>query len=280
MDENILISLALRTEWETEGPPDNRPREATLRAVGIDVQPPVTSFMTAQKQHLGAEAPDIAVLTYKRRIKIREAVASAAIQEFRRSTEREPGKQVLVPLDGGVHRPQRPAPETQPAAAAVRMDRLRRPQVDRRPGSVFLRRLQTAGLLPVIQAYRLQPVRGEPPQVDLHILCIVDLDSIQEDAHMFAAETPDIDRLEPAGAAIILYLHSRKAVQYVRDLLRDGRLRIQPDFLGRPQHRTLPFRDDGSRRQRIRLLGPQAPGNGKQNNQSGKTATHYYQMAK
>ena len=155
-----------------------------------------------------------------------------------------------------------------------------RAQIHRRSAGIFLCRLEAAGFLAVIHAYRLQPIRREPPQIDLHILRVVNLNAIEKHPYVLTAEAPDVDGLESTDAAIILHLHPRETVQHVGDLQRDSYLRIQPDLLGGFQHRAVLHGDDTGRGERIRLLGPEAPGNGQQQNKSGKTAAHYFQTAK
>ena len=76
--------------------------------------------------------------------------------------------------------------------------------MDRRAGRVLFSRLQPPGFLPIIKGDHRKAVRREAAEVHLHVLGVVHLDPVQEDAHVFAAETPDIDGLEAAtwaGAA-------------------------------------------------------------------------------
>ena len=134
--------------------------------------------------------------------------------------------------------------------------------MDRRAGRVLLSRLQPLGFLPVIEGDHRQAVCGEAAQVHLHILGVVHLDPVQEDAHVFAAETPDIDGLEAAHASVVLDLDAGEAAQDVRHL---GGRRLR----ARQVHRLGGFHhginlDGPDRRggQRVRPLGLQAPGGG------------------
>ena len=101
---------------------------------------------------------------------------------------------------------------------------------------------------------------GKAAQVHLHVLGIIDLDAVQEDAGVLASEAADVDGLEAADPAVVLDLDSGETPDDVRHL--DWRRRCQTGF----------FRgaDDGAgfdganfrRRQRIRLLGHQGGGGG------------------
>ena len=135
-------------------------------------------------------------------------------------------------------------------------------QMDRSPGRILLGRLQTAGLLSVIERNPSDSVHGEPAQVHLHVLGVVHLDPVQEDAHMLAAEAPYIHRLQAAHASVVLDLDSGEPAEDIRHLRRRRQGAGQIDLLGRPDDRKGQDGVDGRRRKRIRLLGRQAPGGG------------------
>ena len=125
-------------------------------------------------------------------------------------------------------------------------------------GCVLLRRLQPAAFLPVEQGDRADPVGREASQIHLHVLGIVDLDPIQEDAHMLTTQAPDIDRLEATHAPVVLDLYACKMPQRVGHLRGSGRLRRQVHFLHRPHDGPRLDGKYGRRRKGIRLLRQKA----------------------
>ena len=165
----------------------------------------------------------------------------------------------MVPLDGRLESPERTAPETDLSRVPVHQEGRRRVQVHGCTGSVLFRRLQTPGLLPVIQGDHGHPIRGEPSQVHLHVLGVVHLDAIQENAYVLTAEAPDIDGLEAAYASVILYLDTGEPAEDVGNLVRRRHSGGQVHLFGWPDHGEYLDGPDRSRGQRVRVLGVQGP---------------------
>ena len=81
-------------------------------------------------------------------------------------------------------------------------------------GGIFLGRLQSEGFLGIVQRHGFQIIHGKPAQIHLHVLGIVYLDSIQENAYVLAAQAADVDGLEPACPAVVLDLDAGEAPEY------------------------------------------------------------------
>ena len=208
-----------------------------------------------------AKALDVPVFPNQRRIEIRILVPAVRSQSFRRYPEdnRPP---LPVPLNRRLEGPERPSPEPGTPAVLVEQQGPLAVQMDRRSGRILLSRLQPLGFLPIIKGDHRQAVRGEPAQVHLHVLGVVHLDPVQEDTHVFAAETPDIHRLQAAHASVVLDLDAGEAAQDVGDL-GGRRLRArQVHRLGGFHHGIDLHGPDRRGIQRVRLLGLQAPGGG------------------
>ena len=100
------------------------------------------------------------------------------------------------------------APEPHPEAVLPVGGREGARQVQGAGAAVFPGRLQEPRPLPLEQFHFLQPFRGDPAQVHLGILGVVDGCSVQEDGRVGAAEAPHVDGLQAARAAVIPQLEA------------------------------------------------------------------------
>ena len=80
---------------------------------------------------------------------------------------------------------------------------------------------------------------------------------------MLAAQAPDIDGLETSDSSVILHLHSGEVLKHGGYLLRSHWLLGEVNLLRSPDYGTCLDSVHGNRRQRIRLLGREAPRDGK-----------------
>ena len=257
LDEEVPVGLALGAEGKAHGPADDGAGKTPLGAIAIGPHTPVAAGLFPEHGRFQAEAPDIAVFPDQGGVEVRIPVPARTGEALRHHPDDDRAR-LPVPLQGRLESPERPGSQPDAPAGAARLGI----QMDRRPGSILLRSLQTPGFLPVIQGNLPDPVRRKTPQVHLHVLGIVHLDAVQEDARMLAPEAPDIDRLETAHAPVVLDLNPGETPQDIGHLRR-RRCRL-PEIhllggLNDGKHLDGP---DGSRRKRIRLLGLQAPGGG------------------
>ena len=111
-------------------------------------------------------------------------------------------------------------------------------QVQGAGATVFPGRLQEPGALALKEFRFFQPFGGNPPQVHLRVLCIVDGHAVQEHGCMRAAQAPDVDGLEPARAAVVAQLQAAEFAYGRRQVLRRAepfgvcRGRWRSDFQG------------------------------------------------
>ena len=261
LEEEVAVRLPLRTEREAHRPADDRTGESPLRAVAISAKTPFPPLEAAEQGRLQAEAPDIPVFPHQGGIEKGKLVFSMTGHPLRRYPERD-GTQIPVPLEGRIEGSERTPSQTHPSPIPVHQQGRLALQVNRSSGRILFRRLQTSGFLSVIQGHQADSVHRETPQVHLHVLRIVHLDTVQEHADMLASQTADIHRLQSPYPSIILHLDTGKPAEDVCDLRRRSGHARKIHFLGGPDDREHLDGIDGGRRERIRLLGLQAPGGG------------------
>ena len=118
--------------------------------------------------------------------------------------------------------------------------------------AVFPGRLEHLGTLSLKQLYLLQPFRGDPSQIDLGILGIVDGDAVQEDGGMGTAQAADVDGLESARAAVVADLQAAEFADGGREACRAAKPGTGDGRRGRGD---LERRRDPCGTKGIRLLG-------------------------
>ena len=261
LDEEIPVGLALGAEGEARRPADDRAGESPFRAVAIGPDAPVAALHPAEQRGLQPETLDVAVLPDQGRVEVRVFVLSIAGESFSRNLEDDRPDQA-VPLDGRLEGPERTSAQPDAPAVLVEQQRPLAVQMDGCAGGILLRRLQPLGFLSVIQRDHSDTIGRKPAQVHLHVLGVVHLDPVQEDAHMLAAEAPDIDGLESAHSPVVLDLHAGEPAEDVGHLGGRRRGGREVHLLGGPHDRENLDGPDRGRGKRIRLLGLQAPGGG------------------
>ena len=88
--------------------------------------------------------------------------------------------------------------------------------------AVFPGRLQQPGTLTLKEFRFFQPLRGNPSQVHLRVLRIVDGDAVQEHGRVGAAEASDIDGLETTRPAVITQLQAAEFPDGRRQVFRSA----------------------------------------------------------
>ena len=230
LEEEVLVGLALGAEGKTLRPADDRTGKSALAPVAVQMRPPLAPRGMTKQLRFQAQAAQVAVFPYQRGVETGVFVSAVAGGKFGRCAKGNPA-QPLVPTDGRVHCAEGSGAEFQPQAV---LPRRRRSQVHGRSGGVFLGSLQAQRLVPVVQRNGLQIIGGKPAQVHLHVLGVVHLDVVQEDAHVLTAQAAHIHSLKAAGASVVLYLDAGETTEDIGHL---GRGRYQAGegyFLGRP----------------------------------------------
>ena len=129
----------------------------------------------------------VAVLPHESGVEERITVLSVAGEELCLGAESELAPEVLVPQQGRVDRAEGAASQAEAASAPVEVLRPLRAEMHCGSGGILLSRLQASGFLAIIQRYHGYPTGGEAPEVHLHVLGVVHLDTIQEYADMLAS---------------------------------------------------------------------------------------------
>ena len=78
-------------------------------------------------------------------------------------------------------------------------------------------RLEYCAFLPVVQRNGFHVVQRKASQVDLPVLCVAELDAVEENADVLGAHATDIDGFESSDSAVILDLHPGKIAYRIGD---------------------------------------------------------------
>ena len=95
-----------------------------------------------------------------------------------------------------------------------------RAKIDRRCRGIFTGGHQRFGLVGIEERHRLQCGQRVFAEVHGTVLRIGDAYAVEVNAHVLRAERPDVDRLLPAEATIVLDLHAGEILQCVGDIVR------------------------------------------------------------
>ena len=227
LDEEVLVGLPFGAEGKALRAADHRAWESPFGPVGVYVDIPVPAMIPPGQLRFQPQEKDVSVLPHQRGVKAGILIFAVAGQEFSVHSKIQKRQQLFFPGDGRVDRGE--GTTLQADAAPVRKKVVVvRVQIDGGAGRIFPGRLQAVGLLPVVQRNQAQHIRGKPAQVHLHVLGVLNLDSVQEDAHVFAAQAAHVHSFQPPDTTIILHLHPRKAAQDARHLRR-GRWQLGHD---------------------------------------------------
>ena len=95
-----------------------------------------------------------------------------------------------------------------------------RAEIDRRCRGIFAGCHQQFGLVGVEERHRLQSGQRVFAEVHSAVLRVGDAHAVEVNAHVLRSKRPDVDRLLPAEAAIVLDLHAGEILQRVGDIVR------------------------------------------------------------
>ena len=100
----------------------------------------------------------------------------------------------------------------------------------------------------------LDTIRGETTQVNLHILRVVNLDSVKENSDVLTSQTADIDGFQTTHATVVFDLNASKMTEDISYLGGNGNLGGETDAFNRMDDRKGFNRRDYNSLKRIRLL--------------------------
>ena len=144
--------------------------------------------------------------------------------------------------------------------------------MDRSSTAALAGSLQSPRFMALVNLYAGKIIGSKAPEVDLHVLRVVKLETVEEHAGVLAAEAPDIDGLEPAYPTVVLHLHSPEKPHGIGDIVRDLQPRSTHGVRRRHYAHPSLLRRHHRHRQRIRRLS--RPGRQRQHHHS---CHRYYQ---
>ena len=224
---HILLERPLRKEIRIPLPvlvrelvAHNRSRVSPFRTIQVRLRPPIAPRQFSIKAPFHPQRIHITVLPHGSGIipvllAVGKFVFSRGVQVFRTPRRAHLLRQLPLPQQGRIGQPERTRLESRLDMLQFFSGKHRHPrlQINGTCRTEILGRLENGTLLSVVQGDRLHVVERETSQIDRPVLGIPQLHAIIEHPHMVRAHAPDVDRLQTAHAAIVLYLQTREIPQ-------------------------------------------------------------------
>ena len=235
LDEGVVVRLPLAA------PPHvvhYGSGDATLRVVCICLHVPSALTEYSEDVSLGAQSPDVSVLSCGGGVvshgavgvlaAVTEVVLAAGVEELGIHRTGEHSRNLLFPQCREAEVVARAVFRLELQVGASALAELRSVCLDiHRAGVAELRcRLEYGTLLSVVERYLVNVVHGELPQVHLSVLRVAQLYAVVEYAEVVASHRAYVHCLDASHAAIVLQLQSGEIAQRVGDVMRVQALQL------------------------------------------------------